>query len=70
MQSKNYTKTNREFGIQVGLLFPLIAGFIIPNIFGHNFRTWTLIIGLPLFILGIFAPKTLNYPYKVWIKLG
>ena len=64
------SKKLREFGLLVGILFPLIVGFFIPLLIGHSFRNWTLFIGLPLLILGIFKPQVLKYPYKFWIKIG
>ena len=60
----------KEFGLFVGVFFPIIIGWLIPGIGGHSFRIWTLWVGAPLFILGILAPTTLFYPYKIWIKLG
>ena len=60
----------KEFGLFVGFSFPIIIGWLIPAIWGHSFRAWTLWVGVPLFILGILAPTTLFYPYKIWIKLG
>ena len=60
----------REFGLLVGICFPLIIGWIIPTIGGHFFKYWTLWIGFPLLILGMVAPRTLFYPYVVWMKLG
>ena len=59
-----------EFGIFIGFMFPVLIGFIIPLLFGHSFRTWTLFIGMPLFILGFIRPELLLYPYKAWMKLG
>ena len=41
-------KQLRQFGLIVGVLFPLIIGWIIPIITSHSIRYWTLIIGLPL----------------------
>ena len=63
-------KQLREFGLLVGFGFPLIIGWIIPVIGGHLFKAWTLGVGLPLLVLGIFAPNTLIYPYKFWMNLG
>ena len=51
-------------------MFPLIIGLIVPFIFGHGFRNWTLLIGLPLFFLAIISPKFPKYPYKFWISIG
>ena len=60
----------REFGFLVGFVFPLIIGWLLPAIFGHGFRVWTLFIGLPAFIMGLTSPLLLHYPYKIWIALG
>ena len=60
----------KEFGLLVGLGFPIVIGWIIPLLGGHSFRTWTLWVGCPLLILGLLAPNTLFYPYKVWMKIG
>ena len=63
-------KTLREFGLIVGLGLPIIFGFLIPFIYGHNFRIWFLFLAFPLIFLAIFNPKTLLYPYKSWISIG
>ena len=60
----------RNFGILIGVTFPILIGLIIPAIFGHVFRLWTLWIGVPFFILGICSPIFLTYPYKVWMSIG
>ena len=70
MSKLNSTKTLREFGLLVGIIFPVLIGWIIPYLFGHDFRSWTLIIGLPLLLLGILSPNKLKYPYQFWIKIG
>ena len=59
-----------EFGFLVGLGFPILIGWIIPALSGHNFRAWTLLIGIPLLVLGCFKPKLLSFPYQLWMKLG
>ena len=69
-QSSLSQKKLREFGILIGIGFPVIIGWIIPSISGHLFRFWSLWIGVPLFMLGILRPSLLFYPYKVWIKIG
>ena len=63
-------KQLRSFGILVGILFPLFIGFIVPSIWNHPFRIWTLFIGIPLFILGLIYPKILLWPYKKWMQFG
>ena len=60
----------KDFGLLVGLGFPILIGWIIPLFGGHSFRSWTLWVGCPLLILGLLAPNTLFYPYKVWMKIG
>lgn len=60
----------REFGFLIGFLFPILLGWVIPSLFGHPFRSWTLFIGTPGLLLGIFSPGLLFYPYKLWMKIG
>ena len=69
--TKKKTKTElRQFGLLIAIAFPLIIGWIIPAISGHHFRSWTLIISFPSLIFAILKPSSLQYPYKLWIKLG
>ncbi len=63
-------KQLREFGLLIGLGLPLIIGWLIPIIFGHVFRAWTLWVGIPGLIIGLIAPRLLLYPYKGWMALG
>ena len=70
MNNISSLKILRQFGLLVGLLFPILIGWIIPSIGGHPFRVWTLFFGVPALILGIFNPKLLQKPYFLWIKLG
>ena len=69
---KNTTskKQLREFGLLVGFVFPVLIGWILPVVTGHVFRVWTLWIGVPSLMLGIWKPLLLLYPYKAWMKLG
>ena len=60
----------REFGFLVGVVLPLLIGWVIPLLTGHGFRVWTLWISFPLIFLSLFAPKTLRYPYRFWIIIG
>ena len=70
-QNEIVTKnTLREFGIIFGIGLPLIIGWLIPTLFGHSPRAWTLSIGIPTLILSIFYPRILLLPYKFWIKIG
>ena len=63
-------KQLREFGLLIGFGFPIFVGWILPAIGGHLFRSWTLWVGIPFFILGIVKPLSLFYPNKAWMALG
>ena len=63
-------KQLREFGLLIGFGFPILIGWLLPSIFGHDFRVWTLWIGFPGLVLGLTAPRLLHYPYKSWMALG
>ena len=63
-------KQLREFGLLIGFGFPILIGWLLPSLFGHQFRTWTLWIGLPGLLIGLTAPRLLYYPYKGWMALG
>ena len=70
MEKSISQKQLREFGILIGFGFPIILGWIIPAISGHEFRIWTLFIAVPALFLAIFKPKLLIFSYKFWMKLG
>ena len=63
-------KQLREFGLLIGFGFPILIGWLLPLFFGHQFRTWTLWIGLPGLLIGLTAPRLLHHPYKGWMALG
>ena len=63
-------KQLREFGLLIGLGFPILIGWLLPSLFGHEFRAWTLWVGIPGLILGLTAPRLLYFPYKCWMALG
>jgi len=63
-------KQLREFGMLIGFGFPILVGWLLPTIFGHEFRAWTIWIGVPGLICGLTAPRLLHYPYKSWMALG
>ena len=65
-----FKKQLREFGLLIGFGFPILIGWLLPLLFGHQFRTWTLWIGFPGLLLGLTAPRLLHYPYKGWMVLG
>ena len=60
----------RQFSLIVGIGFPLIIGWIIPIIFGHSLRIYTIFVGLIILVLGFLKPHTLVYPYKGWFLIG
>ena len=70
MKEKISTNQLREFGLLIGFGFPILIGWLLPLLFGHQFRTWTLWIGLPGLLIGLTAPRLLYYPYKCWMALG
>ena len=63
-------KQLREFGLLIGFGFPILIGWLLPSLFGHQFRTWTLWIGVPGLLIAFTAPRLLYYPYKGWMVLG
>ena len=71
MKKLDLTETQlRKFGILIGIIFPILIGWLIPAINGHLFKSWSLWVGIPFFILGIVRPTLLLYPYKTWMRLG
>ena len=69
---KEYISKNklREFSLLIALGFPIIVGFFMPLIFGHQFRVWTLWVSILTLITGFLKPLLLYYPYKFWMALG
>ena len=63
-------KILRDFGLLIGIMFPIVVGFILPSIGGHSFKTWTLFISLVLLLLALFKPNLLKWPYRAWMKFG
>ena len=64
------SKQLRDFGLLLGVAFPLLLGWFLPAMRSHSFQTWTLWIGIPALSLGLLAPSTLIWPYKGWMALG
>ena len=63
-------KQLREFGLLIGFGFPILFGWLLPLLFGHESRAWALWVGIPGLILGLIAPRLLHYPYRGWMALG
>ena len=71
MKKKDVNKNElKKFGCLIGILFPVLIGWIIPALTGHGLRFWTLILGIIFLNLSIFTPNLLFYPYKFWMKIG
>ena len=70
MKTKLAKKDLREFAYVLGIGLPLIVGFLIPIIFGHQIRLWTLWAGIIFLLIGIIKPTILHYLYIAWMKLG
>ncbi len=70
MKEQISKKQLREFGLLIGFGFPILIGWLLPSIFGHEFRVWTLWVGISGLIFGFTAPRLLYYPYKGWMALG
>ena len=70
MKISSSNKQLRSFGLIVGLFFPFLIGFIMPLIMGHQFKSWTLLVGIPLLLLALISPKILKIPYKLWMRIG
>ena len=71
MLKKDFKKKDLvEFSYVFGLGFPFLIGWLIPYINGHSFKFWTLLISMPILLLGIFDNSKLKYPYFIWMRLG
>ena len=70
MKTQIAKKELREFGILIGICFPIFVGFIFPFFTGHFLKLWTLWIGIIFLIIAILKPRLLFYPYKIWMKIG
>ena len=70
MKNSITNKQLRDFGFLIAFGFPLLIGWILPAIGGHEFRLWTVFLGITSLILGAWKPTFLFYPYKGWIALG
>jgi len=60
----------REFGVLLGIVFPVVFGWIIPALKAHPASLWPFVIGIPCLVLGLLAPRALALPYQGWMRLG
>tara|TARA_A100001388_G_scaffold83176_2_gene59973 strand:- start:503 stop:895 length:393 start_codon:yes stop_codon:yes gene_type:complete len=70
MKNNISNKILKEFGFLIGLVLPIIFGWILPVFRGHSFQIWTLWISSTSIILALLKPSLLFYPYKAWMKMG
>jgi hypothetical protein len=70
MTDSTSIKQLKEFGYLIGFVFPVLIGWLLPALFGHGFRVWTLWVAIPGVILGLVAPELLRQPYRAWMALG
>ncbi len=60
----------REFGLLIGIVCPVVFGWLGPILRGHAMPIWPLIVGIPAILLGLAFPKALGWPYRGWMTLG
>ena len=70
MKKATKIKELRNFGFVLGILFPILVGFIIPALSNHEFARWTILVSTPLLLMALINPKGLKKPYQVWISIG
>ncbi len=62
------TGTERNFGLIFATVFVIIG--LYPVLQGQDIRLWAFIIALIFLFFGIFLPKALIVPNKLWFKFG
>ena len=60
--------TERSFGLVFAAVFTIIGFY--PLWYNENIRLWACIIAFIFLFFGIFFPKILIVPNKLWFKLG
>ena len=60
--------TERGFGLIFATVFVIVG--LYPVLQGQDIRLWTFIIALIFLFFGIFFPKALIVPNKLWFKFG
>jgi hypothetical protein len=60
----------REFGLLIGIVFPVLFGWLFPAWRGHGPPAWPFVIGVPSLVLGLLWPGALAWPYRGWMALG
>ncbi len=62
---KSSTKNIKDFGITLGIIFLIIAGFLFSK--DNTVYNILLLIGLIFIFSGIFLPIVLKPLYKIWM---
>ncbi len=62
------TGTERGFGLVFTAVFVIIG--LYPVLQGQGIKFWAFIIALIFLFFGIFFPKALIVPNKLWLKFG
>ena len=71
MKKKDISKKQlKEFGIFMGFGLPVFFGFIIPLLWGHELRFWTIWVGLVFLLAAFFRPNNLFVIYRLWMRIG
>lgn len=60
--------SNRNFGIVFSIVFLIIG--IYPLGYGEDIQLWAMGVAIIFFLLSYLAPNILNYPNRIWFKLG
>ncbi len=60
--------TERGFGLIFATVFVIVG--LYPVLLGQDIRLWEFIIALIFLFFGIFFPKALIVPNKLWFKFG
>jgi hypothetical protein len=63
-------KQLREFGLLIGIVFPVVFGWLGPFLRGHPVPAWPFVVGVPALALGLAWPMALAWPYRAWMALG
>jgi hypothetical protein len=63
-------KQLREFGLLIGIVLPILFGWLGPSLRGHPAPAWPFVLGVPALVLGLVWPAALALPYRGWMALG
>jgi len=61
-------KQLREFGLFIGFGFPILIGWVLPSLFGHEFRLMTLWVVITSILISFLNPRLLCIPYLFFNK--